>query len=266
MRVGILGTGNMGKAIISGLLKSSAEKFSVVAYDKNRSAYSGLPSTVRTLEPSEWIEYGIPDVIIISVKPGDLQEIFNSLGSVKKQLSESLWISIAAGISLSFLKDCIGSKIKICRVMPNFPALVGEGISAYTLNENCTKNDKMIIESVLNTCGKTVAVPEKMMNAVTGLSGSGPAYVFQFIEALIEGGITAGLTYEIAKECAVQTVIGAGNMVAKTGECPSTLKSKVMSPAGTTVNGLLALEKNRFKYGIIKAVKDAAERAEELGK
>ncbi|NLW30968.1 MAG: pyrroline-5-carboxylate reductase [Fibrobacter sp.] len=265
MRVAILGTGNMGKAIISGLLNSRGKTFTLIAYDIIKSAYTGLPANVQIASPSEWIEIGIPEVIIIAVKPDDVQKVIGSLEPLKKHFFESLWISIAAGISLSFLESCIGSKSRICRVMPNTPALVGDGISAYSLNKNCTEDDVVNVETVFNVCGKTVAVPEKMMNAVTGLSGSGPAYVFQFIEALIEGGVTAGLSYDIAKECAIQTVIGAANMIAKTRESPSVLKSKVMSPAGTTVKGLLALEKYGFKYSIIKAIKDASERAEELG-
>jgi pyrroline-5-carboxylate reductase len=150
--------------------------------------------------------------------------------------------------------------------MPNTPALIGEAMSALTLNSQCDDNDAQIAEEILSACGKVVIVPEKLMNAVTGLSGSGPAYVYLFIEALIEGGVAAGLPYAIARECAVQTVIGAARMVEQTEENAASLKAKVMSPGGTTVRGLMALEKNKFKYSVIQAVTDAAARAEELGR
>lgn len=265
MRVGVLGTGNMGKAIINGLSNCLDNPFSVIAYDKNKAAYTGLPSGVQTAELSEWVKIGLPEVIIMAVKPDEIKNVINSFGALKEQLSDVLWISIAAGIGIPFLENCLGSKNKICRVMPNTPALIGEGMCAYTLNSNCTESDRTVVETVLSVCGKIVAVPEKMMNAVTGLSGSGPAYVFQFIEALIEGGITAGLSSDIAKKLAVQTVIGAAKMLDQTGEAPSVLKTRVMSPAGTTARGLLALEKSGFKYGVINAVLDATKRSEELG-
>jgi pyrroline-5-carboxylate reductase len=150
--------------------------------------------------------------------------------------------------------------------MPNTPALVGEAMSAYCLNGRCRDSDKMIIEQVLGAIGKVIAVPEKLMNAVTGLSGSGPAYVYLFIEALVEGGVAAGIPYGIAKQCAVQTVLGAARMAEASDEDVATLKSRVMSPGGTTVRGLMALEENKFKYSVIKAVTDATVRAEELGR
>jgi pyrroline-5-carboxylate reductase len=169
-------------------------------------------------------------------------------------------------VTISGLEGFLSSSAKICRVMPNTPALIGEGISAFAMNKQCNEDDGQLAEEILSACGKVVRVPEKLMNAVTGLSGSGPAYVYLFIEALIEGGVAAGLPYALAKECAVQTVIGAGRMVEQSDENPAALKSRVMSPGGTTVRGLLALEENKFKYAVIKAVTDAASRAEELGK
>ncbi len=150
--------------------------------------------------------------------------------------------------------------------MPNTPALVGEAMSAYCLNALCRDSDKVLVENVLGSFGKVIRVPEKLLNAVTGLSGSGPAYVFLFIEALIEGGVAAGIPYAIAKECAVQTVFGAARMARECDESPAALKAAVMSPGGTTVRGLLALEENKFKFSVIKAVTDAAQRAEEMGK
>jgi pyrroline-5-carboxylate reductase len=177
-----------------------------------------------------------------------------------------VFISIAAGVPVGKLEKLLPTGAHISRVMPNTPALIGEALSAYCTNARCSDSDKSIIDRVLGAVGKVIAVPEKLMNAVTGLSGSGPAYVYLFIEALIEGGVAAGIPYGIAKQCAVQTVLGAARMVEESNEDVATLKARVMSPGGTTVKGLMALEENKFKYSVIKAVTDATLRAEEIGK
>jgi pyrroline-5-carboxylate reductase len=267
MKVALLGCGNMGRAIVSGLLAKFSD-ISIIAYDKSDTALTALPDQVLVLAPEEWWEReNVPDAIIIAVKPQDIEEALLPLTSSNTTASQgTLWISIAAGVSVSTLESYLSSSAKICRVMPNTPALIGEAMSALTLNSQCDDNDAQIAEEILSACGKVVIVPEKLMNAVTGLSGSGPAYVYLFIEALIEGGVAAGLPYAIARECAVQTVIGAARMVEQTEENAASLKAKVMSPGGTTVRGLMALEKNKFKYSVIQAVTDAAARAEELGR
>lgn len=264
MKIGVIGTGNMGKAIIGGLLKKY-DQISIRAFDLNPSAYVGLPSSVEVSPPESWFEQNWnPDAIIISVKPSDIVSALKNTSKATNGISDTLWISIAAGVSLSSLEKLLDG-CKICRVMPNTPALIGEALSAYALNKNCNENDNALVGKIFSACGKVINVPEKMMNAVTGLSGSGPAYVFLFIESLIEGGVTAGLPYTVARECALQTLIGAAKMVAETNENPAVLKSKVMSPAGTTAYGLLALERNSFKYSLVSAVVDASKRAEQIG-
>ena len=267
MKVAILGCGNMGKAVMAGLLNKYSDS-SIIAYDKNDAALTNLPDEVVVLAPEEWFEQeNIPEAVVIAVKPQDVEEAVMPFSSrLETDSAPALWISLAAGVTLSALEGYLSSSAKICRVMPNTPALIGEGISAMALNDRCDEDDGQLAEEILSACGKVVRVPEKLMNAITGLSGSGPAYVYLFIEALIEGGVAAGLPYALARECAVQTVIGAGRMVEQSGENAATLKSRVMSPGGTTVKGLMALEENNFKYAVIKAVIDAAARAEELGR
>jgi pyrroline-5-carboxylate reductase len=267
MKVALLGCGNMGKAIISGLLNKYPDS-TIIAYDKSDAALTSLPDEVVVLPPEEWFEKeNMPDAVVIAIKPQDIEEAVIPFSShLENDSAPALWISIAAGVTISALEGYLSSSSKICRVMPNTPALIGEGISALALNGKCNEDDGQLAEEILSACGKVIRVPEKLMNAVTGLSGSGPAYVYLFIEALIEGGVAAGLTYALAKECAVQTVIGAGRMVEQSDENVGALKSKVMSPGGTTVNGLMALEKNNFKYAVMQAVTDAAQRAEELGR
>ena len=266
MKIGVIGTGNMGKALISGLLNEYHETISIVAFDQNENAYGGLQSAVEKSHPSRWFQSESPDVVILSVKPADFtpaMDLFSSVDSTSRL--KPLWISIAAGISISALQTALPSGARICRVMPNTPAMIGAGMSAYSVNGNCSSEDTGNVEYIFRACGKVAAVPEKLMNAVTGLSGSGPAYVFLFIEALIEGGVTAGLPYQIARECALQTVIGAAKMAAATSDNPCALKAKVMSPAGTTASGLLVLEQHAFKHTVISAVVEAAKRSEQMG-
>jgi pyrroline-5-carboxylate reductase len=266
MNIGIIGTGNMGKALIGGLLKTYDKNISIRAFDLNESAYRGLPSAVEVSHPQSWFEQGgAPDAIVISVKPADVATAINSICANSSMASSTLLISIAAGVSIASLEKMLPAKSRICRVMPNTPALIAEGMSAFSMNKFCSSEDSSLVHSIFKACGKVVNVPEKMMNAVTGLSGSGPAYVFLFIEAMIEGGVAAGLSYDVARNCALQTIIGATKMVLETDESPAVLKSKVMSPAGTTASGLLALEKNGFKYSILSAVIEATQKAEQLG-
>jgi len=265
MKVAVLGTGNMGRALIAGLKKAYGRDVSIIAFDLIDISLSGLD--VQKLPLNEWFSDGnIPDAVIIAVKPSEIGTAllgFSSISATDKM--KPLWISIAAGVNIASLQNHFPSGARICRVMPNIPVLVGEGMSACALNANCQKEDQHTVETIFNAVGKSVIVPEKQMNAITGLSGSGPAYVYLFIEALIEGGVTAGLPYATARECALQTVAGAAKMVFETGENPNTLKTKVMSPAGTTASGLLALEANAFKHAVISAVVDATNRSEQLG-
>jgi pyrroline-5-carboxylate reductase len=258
----------MGKAIISGLQSTYGDGVSIAAYDKVASASASLSGSVKVCRPAAWFRRSsIPGAVIIAVKPQDIEIAIKELRiAAGVYVRKPLWISIAAGVPIGRLQKLIGASARICRVMPNTPALIGKGVSAYSFNAGCTDADDALAEKVLGACGKVVKVAEKLMDAVTGLSGSGPAYVYLFIEALIEGGVTAGLSYDTAKQLAIQTVIGAAEMTAMGSETPSQLKSKVMSPGGTTVRGLMELEKHGFKYGVIRAVTSAARRSADLGR
>lgn len=259
MKVAVLGCGNMGGAIINGLLK---KKIEVLAFDTSDEMLNKVSDKALRLSPSEWFVQTHPDVVILAVKPQVMEEALKPFKSIK---TASLWVSIAAGITIEKLESLLPEDSRICRVMPNTPALINEGASAFSLNEYADIEDKNIMEMILSTLGKYVEVPEKLMNAVTAVSGSGPAYVYLFIESLIEAGVTAGLPRDKAELLAVQTVKGAALMVEKTKENPSVLKSRVMSPGGTTAAALEQLEKNGFKYSLLSAVKAAVKKAEELG-
>jgi pyrroline-5-carboxylate reductase len=266
MRIGILGTGNMGKALINGLLNSFGDEVEIVAYDVSPKARESLLAPVMVRQPQKWFgsKGEKPQAIVVAVKPADVAAGLSPLKEYAAKNPDVLWCSIAAGISISSLEKWLGSSAKICRAMPNTPALIGEGMTAFALNGRCSAADAEKARTIFNACGKAVQVDEKLINAITGLSGSGPAYVYLFIEALIEGGVSAGLPYQTARACALQTVIGAAKMVEKTGEDPAALKAKVMSPAGTTARGIMALEQNNFKYAVMKAVGEATARAKEL--
>jgi pyrroline-5-carboxylate reductase len=266
MRIAVLGCGNMGRAIIAGLLKRY-DDISIIAFDKSDTSLKLLPDEALVASPDEWeLEENRPDAVLIAVKPQDMVDALTVFSLLAQGADSPVFISIAAGVTLAKLEKLLPANARICRVMPNTPALIGEALSAYCMNGRCRDSDKSIIERVLGAFGRVITVPEKLMNAVTGLSGSGPAYVYLFIEALIEGGVASGIPYNVAKQCAVQTVIGAARMVEVSDEDVATLKARVMSPGGTTVRGLMALEENKFKYSVIKAVTEATLRAEEIGK
>lgn len=203
------------------------------------------------------------DVIFLAVKPQSMAAVYGELAG--KLGPGKLIVSIAAGIPLAKLCDGLKTE-RIVRVMPNTPALVGEGASAYALGKGATAEDGKLVGELLGAVGKAFAVDEKLLDAVTGLSGSGPAFVYLMIEALADGGVRVGLPREIAAALAAQTVLGAAQMVLTTGEHPAALKDKVASPGGTTIAGLAALEERGLRGALIAAVEAATRRSQELGK
>ncbi|CAM0885188.1 unnamed protein product [Alopecurus aequalis] len=203
------------------------------------------------------------DVIVISVKPQIVKQV---LVELKPLLSEEkLLVSIAAGIKMQDLQDWSGQR-RIIRVMPNTPSAVGQAASVMCLGEMATENDENRVKSLFSAIGKVWTAEEKYFDAVTGLSGSGPAYVFLAIEAMADGGVAAGLPRDLALGLAAQTVLGAATMVSETGKHPGQLKDQVTSPAGTTIAGVHELEKGSFRGTLINAVVAATTRCRELSK
>jgi pyrroline-5-carboxylate reductase len=268
MKVAILGTGNMGKALVAGLRRKYGGDMRIIAWDKNDDARKGIDPAVNVSSPQEWFAArDIPDAVVIAVKPFDIGPVLAPIVSGDPaRLARTLWISIAAGKSIATLQNLLPAGCRICRVMPNTPALINEAMSVYALSENASDSDAKLVESIFQACGKTLQVPEKFMNAVTGLSGSGPAYVFFFLESLIEAGVIAGLPQQIARECALQTLIGAARMVEASPDSLNDLKMRVMTPAGTTASAFAVLEQSGFKHMLIKAVTAATRRSEQLEK
>jgi pyrroline-5-carboxylate reductase len=203
-------------------------------------------------------------VLLLCTKP---QDIVATLGACKFSPEKSkLLISVAAGVTLATLEANTPETVRIVRTMPNTPALVGKGAAAYCLGSRCVAGDAEVVESLLGAVGLSVSVPEKLMDAVTGLSGSGPAYVYLIIEALADGGVAQGLPRADAIRLAAQTVSGAAEMVIQTGQHPAVLKDMVTSPGGTTIAGLAVLEEKNVRSALISAVSAASARAAELGK
>ena len=202
-------------------------------------------------------------VLFIATKPDQvaaaLAEISGAFGK------NHLLISIAAGVTLAKLEAALSAGARVIRVMPNTPALVGAGASAFALGKNATAADGELAKKLLSAVGLALPVKESLLDAVTGLSGSGPAYVYQFIEALSDGGVAAGLPRDVATKLAAQTVLGGAKMVLETGLHPGTLKDQVTSPGGTTIEGLHELEKGKLRATVMSAVRSATEKSKKLG-
>jgi pyrroline-5-carboxylate reductase len=203
-------------------------------------------------------------VIILAVKPQSMRSLLDELRPLFNP--SHLVISIAAGVTLSALSSALGENTRLVRVMPNTPCLVGQGASGFALGSAATPDDASFTQALLSTVGIAVQVPESLLDAVTGLSGSGPAYAFQVIEALSDGGVSAGLPRDVATRLAAQTLLGAARMVLATGQHPGVLKDAVASPGGTTIAGLHELERGGLRATLMNAVVAATRRSQELGR
>jgi len=269
IRIGFLGAGVMASALIDGMLRAgtiSADR--IIASDpyslsREKLIQKGARSTEDNAEVVR-----TSDVIIIATKPDvvgiALQELTAGVNA-DIDFSKKSFISIAAGVPIATLESYLPPNTKsVIRVMPNTPCLVGQSAAAFSPGTNTNEDDKLVCKSIFNSVGTVCEVPEKLMDAVTGLSGSGPAYVFMMIEALADGGVRAGLPRAVALQLAAQTVKGAATMVLETGQHPGVLKDQVCSPGGTTIAGVEALEEHGFRAAAMSAVVAAAKRSSEL--
>ena len=267
MKLGVIGCGKMGTALVQGAIRAGVvapgDVIGCDPYEKSREAFAQATLAKVT---GELAELGADsDVILLCTKPNDVPA---ALADAAKAIEgdSRLVISIAAGITLGALEKMAGEKFRVIRAMPNTPALVGHGAAAYCLGSHATAADAQAAQELLGAVGLAVEVPERLMDAVTGLSGSGPAYIYVVIDALADGGVRAGIPRADAVRLAAQTVLGAAAMVLETGEHPAVLKDMVTSPGGTTIAGLAALEKHGLRSALIEAVGAAVQRASELGK
>jgi len=262
---GFLGAGRMATALAGGMVKASLIKSrQLVASDLVPAAAKAFAKTTggKALKGNAEVVHKA-NVIVIAVKPHQVLELLDELSP--EITSKHLFISIASGVTLAQLENALGNKARVMRVMPNTPALVGAGAAGFARGQRATTADAKLAAQVLGAVGLAVEVPERLINAVTGLSGSGPAYGFQIIEALSDGGVAVGLPRELATQLAAQTMLGAAKMVLETGEHPGTLKDMVTSPGGTTIEGLHELEAAGVRNGLMNAVRAAADKAAALG-
>ena len=263
-RWGFIGAGKMATALIQGLIRAGvASPETVCASDPLEAARSALAadSGVAVTESNARVAHR-SDVLVLAVKPQSMAHVLEHLRHAVT--AEHLIISIAAGVSLATLQEGLGAGHRIARVMPNTPALLGEGASGYCLGPHARESDEAIIRACVDSVGRSFRVSESLMDAVTGLSGSGPAFVYVMIEALSDGGVRVGLPRDVATALAAQTVLGAAKMVLETGLHPGVLKDQVTSPGGTTIAGLHALERGGLRGTLIDAVEAATGRSAEL--
>lgn len=261
--VGFLGAGQMATALARGFVQSGflpAER--IVASDPLAETRNRFTSETgaRCLASNEEVAR-TADVLFLAVKPQQMPAVLGELSGVATQ--RHLLVSIAAGVPLKSMAR-LGDDFRLVRVMPNTPCLLGAGASAYALGGAATEEDGALVERMLSTVGLAVKVPEKLLDAVTGLSGSGPAYAYLMIEALSDGGVRMGLPRDVATKLAAQTLLGAARMVLETGKHPGALKDAVTSPGGTTIAGLHALERGGLRGCLMDAVEAATSRATEL--
>ncbi len=262
-RIAFLGGGNMAEALIRGLLEQKRygpADICVSDISGDRLAFLRDTYGVNTA-PANRDAAADADVVVLAVKPHQINAVVKECAA---ELTGRLVVSIAAGVSLEAML-ATGVKARFVRVMPNTPALIGAGVSALCGAADVSPEDMTLVRDIFSAVGRAVDLPaESLMDAVTGLSGSGPAYVFLFIEALADGGVKAGLPRPLALELAAQTVAGAARLVAESGKHPGELKDMVTSPAGTTIAGVHTLEKHAFRGAVTSAVEAAAQRSREL--
>ncbi|HEX3890686.1 MAG TPA: pyrroline-5-carboxylate reductase, partial [Verrucomicrobiae bacterium] len=255
LNIGFLGAGKMATALAKGFVRAEIvfprEIIAGDLYGVARNIFAKEIGAKTTASNSDVLKFA--NVLILATKPDQVPAALAEISSAFTK--NHLLISIAAGVTISKLENNLPANARVIRVMPNTPALVGEAASAFALGKNATVADGELAKKLLSAVGIAFQVKENLLDAVTGLSGSGPAYVYQFIEALSDGGVAAGLSRDIATELAAQTVLGAAKMVLETGQHPGALKDQVTSPGGTTIEGLHALEKGKLRATVMSAVR-----------
>ncbi|MEE9604664.1 MAG: pyrroline-5-carboxylate reductase [Candidatus Scalindua sp.] len=265
-RIGFIGGGKMAEALAKGIINaslSSVDKIIASDVDKKRCQILEKDTGIKTTQENKKIT-SESDIIILAVKP-------NIIGSILKELRNDitprhLVVSIAAGIPLDFIESALNKGCRVVRVMPNTPCLVGETAAGYALGKAATRDDGKLVGEILNAVGKSYLLEEKHLDAVTGLSGSGPAFVYTVIEALSDGGVKMGLPRDISTKLAAQTVFGSAKMVLESGMHTGELRDFVTSPGGTTIAGLHALEKGSIRNALIDAVETATKKSKRLGR
>jgi len=265
LSIGFLGAGKMATALAKGFLGAGlvpAKHLIASDVSPNAAAHFTKETSARTVQTNSEVAK-LASVLILAVKPNQVSDV---LTEIRTQFTpEHLLISIAAGVPLARLESSLPPGARLVRVMPNTPALIGASATAFATGKSTRPEDATLAQRLFSAVGVAFEVKEALLDAVTGLSGSGPAYVYLMIEALSDGGVAAGLPREIATKLAAQTVLGSARMVLETGVHPGALKDMVASPGGTTIEGLHELEKGRLRATLMNAVRAATEKSRKLG-
>jgi pyrroline-5-carboxylate reductase len=264
MRIGVIGLGKMGGILVRALLDqgivSSENVRATVRHDRRVKMLEkeiGIPVSTDNLALAEWA-----DLIVLAVKPGKVLQVVNSIASkVRKQ---TVIVSVAASVSTSMIEGALDGDYPVIRAMPNTPCSVGSGMTAVCRGISASEEQLKLVASMFDAVGKSVIVDEAHFDAVTGLSASGPAFIYIILESLAEAGVKVGLPRDVATLLAAQTALGASNVVLQTGNHPALLKDAVTTPAGCTIDGILELEEGKLRVTLIKAVVKATQRSKEL--
>ena len=260
--VAILGAGVMGSTLLSGLIRSGRDPAELIITGRNAERTAALAATygVRVMSNADAAQSA--DTVVLVVKPQDMEGL---LAEIRGYVPPgALVVSLAAGITTGFLEECLPVGTAVVRVMANTPALVDEGMAAVSPGQHCDEVHLSEVEELLRSCGKVLRIAEKHLDAVTAISGSGPAYIFYVVEAMIEAGVLLGVPRTTSTELVVQTLYGAATMLKETGQHPTVLREQVSSPGGTTMAALRQLDDHKVRAAFVTAMEAAAERSKQL--
>ena len=261
-KVAVIGAGVMGEALIAALIRSGVAGPSIAIVEKREDRCNELIARYAITESDLGQAVASSDFILLVVKPQDMHAL---LSEVAPQINKSaLVMSFAAGKSISFIAQALGPTQPIVRIMPNTPTSVGLGAAGYSFGQGVTDEQRVFVTSLLSAAGVAVEVDESLQDAITATSGSGPAYFFAFVEAMIEGSVALGLSREDATELTIQTIVGSAELLQKSGDSPTTLREKVTSPNGTTAAALASFADDHLSDIVARAMKAAHNRSQEL--
>lgn len=257
-----IGAGRMNRALVQGLLRAGVASSGIFVTNRSAPKLAALQKELGIIASDNAAAIAAADVIVFGVKPMDAS---TAVEACRSGLAGKLMVSVMSGLSIATLREMAGASARIVRSMPNVAALAGAGATAVAFGADQTAEDEKAVELLFGSVGKVYPVKESLIDAVTGLSGSGPAYVYLVMEALAEGGVKVGLPRDLAQQLAIQTVLGAAQLATETGQHPALLREMVTSPGGTTAAALAVLEDRSVRGALIAAVETAAKRAAELG-
>lgn len=262
--VGLIGVGAMGEAVLAGLLNSGYAPHDIVVVEARPERREELTATYDVAPTADIENIAVCDVVMLVVKPADIEKTVQVIHPHLR--ADAVVVSMAAGVRLATLAATLGADAKIVRVMPNTPALVGQGMSVMSPSASCTDDDRRVVAGVLEPIGQVLTVNEADQDAVTAVSGSGPAYAFYLAEAMVEAGCQMGLPADIAHQLTAQTLLGAATMLMTSPDSPTTLREKVTSPGGTTHAAITTMDDHGVRDSIVSALIAAQARSIEMGK